>query len=120
MVSFSMMPLSRQSLPAVEILPKDSERFPYIYLRSCRGGGREHRPLVPLLLLPWPDTERHRTGTLCQRASLLTTCYRPLACRIFCTSVIETTALALSDPDGAVRAQESAAQVVDIPAMNGA
>jgi hypothetical protein len=27
-----------------------------------------------------------------------------LACRIFCTSVIETTALALSDPDGAVRA----------------
>ncbi len=27
-----------------------------------------------------------------------------MACRIFCTSVIETTALALSDPDGAVRA----------------
>jgi hypothetical protein len=27
-----------------------------------------------------------------------------VACRIFCTSVIETTALALSDPDGAVRA----------------
>jgi hypothetical protein len=27
-----------------------------------------------------------------------------MACRIFCTSVIETTALAPSDPDGAVRA----------------
>jgi hypothetical protein len=42
-----------------------------------------------------------------------------MACRIFCTSVSETTALLALHPDGVTEAQKSAALAVDIPAMNG-
>ena len=42
-----------------------------------------------------------------------------VACRIFCTSVSETTALLALHPDGVTEAQKSAALAVDIPAMNG-
>ncbi len=44
---------------------------------------------------------------------------KEVTCRIFCTSVSETTALLALHPDGVTEAQKSAALAVDIPAMNG-
>ena len=88
--------------------------------RSGTDGAQLHpridagKPIVGISsgVIPYQDSRDGRTDSIATRGY-------PLACRIFCTSVSETTAWVLSDLDGMARACMSVALAVDIPAMNG-